>query len=102
MLDSNRRITNLFEVKSNSFGHSFKVGKLIISFGIIKSAPAGYIINFPISYTNIPMVQIGTETQVDFSLTINTNPVDNITINNFTVAQNYHAPIDIHWLAIGY
>ena len=47
------------------------------------------------------MVQIGTETIVDYPVAINTNPND-ITINNFVVAQNYNNPITIHWLAIGY
>ena len=48
------------------------------------------------------MVQIGTETAVDFGATVNTNPTVDITINNFKIAHNYSSPITVHWLAIGY
>ena len=76
--------------------------KFIINFGFILAPnDAWKSIVFPIKYSQIPMVQIGTQTSINHG-PINTNP-SIISTSCFTVAHNYKdSNIEIHWLAIGY
>lgn len=101
MLYSNR-VNNLIEISHNSYGHGFKIGSMIVNFGIKTDCNAGDEILFPIKFKTRPVIQVGCETATDYSSAINTNP-NIISLDKFIIAHNYSSNrITVHWLAIGY